>query len=335
MRVRRQPPLREEEVRHQRLAGIDRVRREVDRPRGSQHLLVDQEVAAEGRGGLAQDDVGGIRDDGWSAAAAHCLVAPQEVANRRGRDGGARPERIDRDTAAKLLGHPQDAHAHSELGHGVGQVGAEPARRHVQWGREVEDVWIVGLEQMGQTRLGAEEGSARVDLLHQIVAFHRCLEGSGQADGAGVVDQNIDPAEALDGPGDALQNLRIDPNVHHQRKRVAASPLDLLGGGEDGAGQLGMRLGGLGSDCDVGPVLCGAQSDSEPDAPTGSRDEECFPAKRAHSRNCLRARCQRSMLADHLLPRALPLRYRFHVDFTAIRSTGPKNSPERRGPSFK
>ena len=51
-----------------------------------------------------------------------------------------------------------------------------------------------------------------------------------------------------------------------QRQRLAAGGLDLLGGRVDGAGQLLMRLGGLGGDGDVGAVARGVQRDGEADA---------------------------------------------------------------------
>jgi hypothetical protein len=99
---------------------------------------------------------------------------------------------------AKLLRHPEDAHAHPELGHRVGHVRREPALLQVERRRQVQDVRVRGLQQVRHARLGAGEGAARVDLVHEVVALHRRLEGAGEADGARVVDENVDAAERRD-----------------------------------------------------------------------------------------------------------------------------------------
>ena len=77
----------------------------------------------------------------------------------------------------------------------------------------------------------------------------------------------------------AAATLRLIAHVHDQRQCPAAGALDLLGGAVDGAGELGMRRGGLGGDRDVGAVACGAQRDREPDAAAGPGDEECLAGK--------------------------------------------------------
>ena len=69
-------------------------------------------------------------------------------------------------------------------------------------------------------------------------------------------------------------HLRLVAHVDRERQRLAAGPGDLLGGGEDGARQLRVRLVGLGGDRDVGAVARGAQRDREPDAARGAGDEQ-------------------------------------------------------------
>ena len=64
-------------------------------------------------------------------------------------------------------------------------------------------------------------------------------------------------------------------------KRLAAGLGDLLGRGEDGARQLGVRRLGLGGDGDVGAVARGAQRDRKSDAARGAGDEE-RPALERH-----------------------------------------------------
>ena len=55
--------------------------------------------------------------------------------------------------------------------------------------------------------------------------------------------------------------------------------LTLFGRGVDGAWELGVRLGGLGGDHDVGAIPSSLQGDGLPDAPTGARDEDCLPGE--------------------------------------------------------
>ena len=119
---------------------------------------------------------------------------------------------------------------------------------------------------MRDAGLSAQEGAARIDALHQIVALDRRLERAGQIDGARVVDEDIDAAEGLDGPGDRVIDLGLLADVDLERQRLAAGRLDLLGRAVNGAGQLGMRLDGLGGDRDVGAVARGAQRDGQADA---------------------------------------------------------------------
>ena len=53
--------------------------------------------------------------------------------------------------------------------------------------------------------------------------------------------------------------------------------LTLFGRGVDGAWELGVRLGGLGGDHDVGAIPSSLQGNGLPDAPAGARDEDCLP----------------------------------------------------------
>ena len=69
-------------------------------------------------------------------------------------------------------------------------------------------------------------------------------------------------------------------HVDHQRQRLAARLLDLLGGGVDRAGQLGVRRVGLGGDRDVGAVARGAQRDRKPDAARSPGDEQRLALER-------------------------------------------------------
>ena len=105
-----------------------------------------------------------------------------------------------------------------------------------------------------QAGLRAAVGAAHVDAEHQVEALHRRGRRRREADRAGVVDQDVDAAEALH----RLRHRgghRVSSRMSRvQRQRLAAGGLDLLGRGVDGAGQLRVRLGGLGQQHDVGAV---------------------------------------------------------------------------------
>jgi len=65
---------------------------------------------------------------------------------------------------------------------------------------------------------------------------------------------------------------------------LAAGCLDLLRGGVDRAGELGMRIGGLRRDRDVGAVFCRAQGNRQTDATARAGDEQGASSKSAHGR---------------------------------------------------
>jgi hypothetical protein len=122
--------------------------------------------------------------------------------------------------------------------------------------------------------LRAQERAARVDLVHQVVALHRRLERAGERDGAGVVHEDVDATEGLDGLGDGGVDRRVLADVHGDRERLAARLLHVLGCRVDRARQLRVRLGRLGDDHDVRAVLGGAEADGVSDAAARAGDEE-------------------------------------------------------------
>ena len=137
-----------------------------------------------------------------------------------------------------------------------------------------------GFRQVRHRLLRAEERAARVDLMHQIEALHRRVERAGEADRRGVVDEDVDAAEALDRRGDRRVDLRFVADVGGDRERLAAGRFDIGGRRVDRARQLRMRLGGLRGDDDVGAVGGGAHRDRVADASRGSGDEERARAQR-------------------------------------------------------
>ncbi len=121
--------------------------------------------------------------------------------------------------------------------------------------------------------LRAEIGAAHVDLVHQVEAFHWRFEGAGEADRRGVVDQDVDAAEALDGRGDGCLDLRLVADIGGDREASTAGSLNIGGRGMDCPRQLRMRFGGLRRDDDVCAVGCGTYRDCVADAPGSAGDE--------------------------------------------------------------
>ena len=109
----------------------------------------------------------------------------------------------------------------------------------------------------------------------------------GQADGAGIVDADVDAAEFGDGLLDRLHHLRFVADVAQHRQRLAAGGAHLVGRGVDGALQSRMRLGGLGRDRDIGAVTRGAQCNGEPDAAAGAGYEQRLAFERCHDERLL------------------------------------------------
>ena len=125
---------------------------------------------------------------------------------------------------------------------------------------------------MRQRRLGEQERAADVDVHHQVELLGREVLGRFGGDRTGVVDHDVDAAEALDGGVDGTHDVVFVADVPDNGDPLTPGRLDLGDRGVHCAGQLGMGFGGLGQQHDVGAVPGGAQRDGEPDAPAASRD---------------------------------------------------------------
>lgn len=66
-----------------------------------------------------------------------------------------------------------------------------------------------------------KECAPGVDVLHEVEPLEVRVLGGGQADGAGVVHQDVDAAELLHSLLDSLDHLDFVPHVHDARQ---ASP---------------------------------------------------------------------------------------------------------------
>ena len=150
----------------------------------------------------------------------------------------------------------------------------EPPAGQVDRRRQAEDVAVGAPAQVGQGGLAADQHRAGVDLVHQVEALGLQLLHPDQADRPGVVDQRVDPAEAFGGAGHGRRHGLLVAHVELQRQGLAAGGLDLGGDAEDGAFQLGMRLGALRRDHQVGAIARGAQGYLPADAAAGAGDEQ-------------------------------------------------------------
>ena len=110
--------------------------------------------------------------------------------------------------------------------------------------------------------------------MHQIEAAHVRIDHWRALDGARIVDHDVEAAERCDGPLDRAFHLRLVAHIDRDRQGISAGFDDFLGGGEDGAGQLRMRLVGLGGDDNICAVTRGAQRDGKPDAARCAGDEQ-------------------------------------------------------------
>ena len=123
--------------------------------------------------------------------------------------------------------------------------------------------------------LGGEEDTFEIDCLHLIPQFFWHGEEVVERADAGVVDENVQPAEVVDGLSDQVSDVHSVGDVSGHSDRLATSVVDLsndLGGvcgvvmAEFGVG------GGVVIDDDVGAGICEPDRDSPSDTAGGSCD---------------------------------------------------------------
>src|SRR5262249_51970870 len=118
-----------EEIGLQRLARGDLVAGEIGDAFAGEERVVDQEAAGEAPGRLVEDRIRRVGDDVGGARAPHYLVAAEQVLDRRGRDRGTRPQRVDGGALGlELAGEAERHQAHAALGERVGGVPRDPVR---------------------------------------------------------------------------------------------------------------------------------------------------------------------------------------------------------------
>ena len=217
--------------------------------------------------------MGCIRHDLRRTCALH-FACGRNVQGGSGNQRG-RPEGIDGDAMlAKLRRHAEGQQAHGVFGGGVSRVRCKPLLLQGDRRRQDEDMRVGRSAQVRQAGLRTQEGASDVDVHHQVIALERRMRRVGHADGARVVDQDVDTTEPGHGLLHRLLNLIFVAHVHGDRQRPAAQRLDLGGGVVDGPRQPGIGLAGLGGNNDVRAVFRGFERDRFANAPAGTGDED-------------------------------------------------------------
>src|SRR5439155_11117478 len=139
---------------------------------------------------------------------------------------------------------------------------------------ERQHVGVGGGAQVGQGGAREQERAAGVDVEHEVVAAGVEIGDRRQVDRAGVVDHEVDTAEALDRGVDESGDVVLVSDVADNCQRGAAGALDLGGGGVDGARQPRVGLVGLCEQGDVGAGPGDRDGDGETDAAAASGDED-------------------------------------------------------------
>ncbi len=190
-----------------------------------------------------------------------------------------RGQRVDADAGvAELLGHAKHAHAHAVLGDRIGDVRPEPARRHVERRRHRQHLRIAAAR--GRSRRGAAGTPARKRTPRRLTAsirstrFYRRRQRAGQADRAGVVDQDVDAAEGVTPSATAAATIASSRMSHatasawSRRRPRSQRPRN----GSFRAGADSFQSSG--GDDHVGAVARRAQRDRKADATRRAGDEQ-------------------------------------------------------------
>jgi hypothetical protein len=115
-----------------------------------------------------------------------------------------------------------------------------------------------------------------MDVLHEVVAFHRQCCGGRKIDGRSIVDHDVDAAECFSGALHRFCHAVFGSHVSDDREGLAASVGDFAGGIVDCSGQLGIGLVGFGDHGDVGAVAGRPQRDGQPDASASAGHDDCL-----------------------------------------------------------
>src|SRR5262249_39259098 len=109
--------------------------------------------------------------------------------------------------------------------------------------------------------------------MHAIETLHGSRQRARQADGAGIVHQDINSAECIDCFGCRGADLLLEADVNVTGRGFPARGLDLRGSSVDRSGELRMRFDRLGCYYDISALSRRAQSNRFADATAGASDE--------------------------------------------------------------
>jgi hypothetical protein len=166
---------------------------------------------------------------------------------------------------ALLRGDGVGQHGHAHLGDQVGSLAGE--LRHVDRRRHHHDSSLTPLAHVRNHRPRAEERAAHVDAGDQIELAGGPFGQGRPVDGAGVVDQDVGAAEAVDGRCDHALDVVELAHVAPHGQRLAAQRANFFRGLVDGPRKPAMRLVGLGGDDDVATLPRQRQRDRAADPP--------------------------------------------------------------------
>jgi len=119
--------------------------------------------------------------------------------------------------------------------------------------------------------------------VHEIKSFQGRRQSAGQADGAGIIDKNINPAKSFDRLLHGPLNLFLRSNIHGAGQGFSPGGLHSGGRTMNCPGQFGMRLDGLGGNDNIGALASRAQPSGVADSPAGAGDEQCLAFKVYHA----------------------------------------------------
>ena len=97
---------------------------------------------------------------------------------------------------AHLVSHRAGERLDGALGRGVGGEATGADRGPDELGREVDDAPVAGGDHRAQGALGAEKRAHHVDREHRLIALDRGVEELAARHHAGVVDENVEAAQA-------------------------------------------------------------------------------------------------------------------------------------------
>ena len=127
-----------------------------------------------------------------------------------------------------------------------------------------------------------KKSGAHVHLPHQVETPDRGVEGAGQIDRAGIVDQHIDATEMLCRLLHRSLQRQLVAHIQLNRQCPSARLLHFRSDAVYRAGQFGMRFRRLASDHHLRAIPRTTQRDFTPDAATRAGDENCFAAQISH-----------------------------------------------------